>query len=540
MKWLGIIFNSKLLFNDHVKAATNKAENIVKGLTMLGNTVRGLHQRLLRTVYGACVRSVMTYASPVWWNGKKKHANKLTKVQNASLRHMCAAFRTTPIHALEMDSATPPIHLALDHLSSNAASRLHKLAHTNPIHLRLPQEWRGYSAAYPAPPLPPDKHHPRSRKPPKTTCLTKLASRSSPAIPHIDIFAIPPWALTTTSFTPRLAIRSENDEDDKNKAAEAHNKYIRTLQQNPLHILIYSDGSLRENEMEQQQAGAGWVGFHGPQEVLDGSKPLGPQMGIYDAEVIAINAALKAAIDYATEHNVTHIHLFADNQAAIQTAFDVAPGTSQHTNLHTRFLIISFLELSAQNHIEIAWAPGHKNIIGNERADALAKAATEIMVDDPPISLSYEKAQTRQHLVDSWTAEWHKQLQRPSAFLQANRLPPSLNPHEHFTHTPRVTYGRLIQCRTGHAFLGEYYNKHVPTEDRSCPCGEPIQTRDHILASCPLYENHRHILKDASEDIVTSDILGTTEGVEALIKFLDATNAFKKQRAPPEVAPAQQ
>ena len=292
--------------------------------------------------------------------------------------------------------------------------------------------------------------------------------------------------------------------------------------------------------MELKYAGAGWIGFHGPQEVFDGSKPLGPCMGVYDAEATAINAALKAAIEYATQHNVTHIHLFADNQAAVQTAFNVAPGTSQHINLDSRIRIIAFLESSAQNHIEIAWAPGHKKIIGNERADALAKAATEVAVNDPPVSLSYEKAQARHHLVESWTTEWHKQLQRPSAFLQANRFAPSLKPREHFILTPRNTYGRLIQCRTGHAFLGEYYNKHVPTEDRSCPCGEPIQTRDHVLASCPAYENQRHHLKDASEDIITSDILGTQEGIEALIKFLGATNAFKKQRIPPEVAPAQQ
>jgi len=36
MKWLSIISDSKLLFNDHVKMITNKAENIVKGL---GNMV---------------------------------------------------------------------------------------------------------------------------------------------------------------------------------------------------------------------------------------------------------------------------------------------------------------------------------------------------------------------------------------------------------------------------------------------------------------------------------------------------------------------
>ena len=541
MKWLGITFDSKLLFNDHVKAATNKVENIAKGLTMLGNTVRGLHQSLLRTIYGACVRSVMTYASPVWWVGKKKHAHKLTRVQNACLRHICAAFCTTPIHALEIDSATPPIPLVLDRLSSNAASRLHKLARTSPIYLRLPQEWQGYNAPYPAPPLPPDKFHPRSRKPPKTTCLTKLASRSSPAIPHIDIFAISPWSHTISTFSPRLSIRSTNNEDDKKKAADAHNEYVRTFQSDPLHVRAYSDGSLRKDDTGQQSAGAGWVGYHNTHEIFHGSKPLGPHMEIYDAEATAINSALSTTIVYALEHNITHIHVFADNQAAVQTAFDVVPGSSQHTNLHTRSLIISFLESSNQHYIEIAWALGHKNIVGNERADTLAKAATEIAIDTPPISLSHEKAQSRQHLITAWTTEWRKQLQRPSSFLQANRFAPALKPHEHFTHTRRNIYGRLIQCRTGHAFMGEYYNKHVPTEDRSCPCGELLQSRDHILATCPMYADQRQVLKTASEDLVTSDILGTKEGIEALIQFLRATNAFKKHRppTPPEVPPAQ-
>ena len=264
-------------------------------------------------------------------------------------------------------------------------------------------------------------------------------------------------------------------------------------------------------------------------------------MEIYDAEATAINAALKAAIAYATEHNVTHIHIFADNQAAVQTAFDVIPGSSQHVNLHTRSLIISFLESSNQHHIEVTWMPGHKKITGNERADALAKAATETAVVNPPISLSHEKAQSCQRLITSWTMEWRKQLQCPSAFLQANRFAPALKPQEHFTHTPHNLYGRLIQSHTGHAFMGEYYNKHVPTEEWSCLCGEPLQSRNHILTACPTYEDKRQILKKALEDLVTSDILGTKDGIKALISFLHATNAFKKQTppAPPEVPPVQ-
>ena len=224
---------------------------------MLGNTVRGLHQHLLCTIHSACVWSVMTYASPVWWDGRKKHANKLTQVQNACLQHICAAFCTTPIHALEIDSTTPPTSLILDCLSSNTALRLHKLARTNPIHLRLPREWQGYDLTYPAPALPPDKFHPRSRKPPKMTCLTRLALHSSPAIPHIDIFAIPLWSHTISTFSPRLSVRSTNYEDDKEKAAEAHIKHIHGFQSDPLHILAYSDGSLRKDNTGQQSAGAG-------------------------------------------------------------------------------------------------------------------------------------------------------------------------------------------------------------------------------------------------------------------------------------------
>jgi len=107
--------------------------------------------------------------------------------------------------------------LVLNHLSSNATSRLHKLACTNPIHLRLPHEWHGYDLTHPAPALPPDKFHPRSRKPPKTMCLTRLALCSSPAIPHIDISAVPPWSHTIAMLSPCLSVRSTNYEDDKEK-----------------------------------------------------------------------------------------------------------------------------------------------------------------------------------------------------------------------------------------------------------------------------------------------------------------------------------
>ncbi|KIK30028.1 hypothetical protein PISMIDRAFT_381898 [Pisolithus microcarpus 441] len=54
--------------------------------------------------------------------------------------------------------------------------------------------------------------------------------------------------------------------------------------------------------------------------------------------------------------------------------------------------------------------------------------------------------------------------------------------------TPAVsgTWGLPIQCRTDHAFIGEYYLSFVPGEDTSCQCSERLQnTRTHTCALPP-------------------------------------------------------
>ncbi|KIJ67387.1 hypothetical protein HYDPIDRAFT_84672, partial [Hydnomerulius pinastri MD-312] len=87
-------------------------------------------------------------------------------------------------------------------------------------------------------------------------------------------------------------------------------------------------------------------------------------------------------------------------------------------------------------------------------------------------------------------------------------------------------------CRTGHGFFGEYFAHFVPTNDQSCPCGEPLQTREHILAECPIYDDHRETLCEASEDLIISDLLGTEEGIKALVTFIRQSGAFKKLDQP--------
>ncbi|KAF5317465.1 hypothetical protein D9758_018045 [Tetrapyrgos nigripes] len=106
----------------------------------------------------------------------------------------------------------------------------------------------------------------------------------------------------------------------------------------------------------------------------------------------------------------------------------------------------------------------------------------------------------------------------------------------------REVFGRITQCRTGHGFIGEYYKRFIPDENVDCHCGEALQTRDHILCSCPFYEPHRDLLREASENLELPELLGSKEGIEALTEFIQKSGAFTKTRKPlrPPVAPVYQ
>jgi hypothetical protein len=117
----------------------------------------------------------------------------------------------------------------------------------------------------------------------------------------------------------------------------------------------------------------------------------------------------------------------------------------------------------------------------------------------------------------------------------ALREPPSTTLkhfHKNFT-GPRETHARIIQAMTGHGFFGDYYGRFVPSEPTTCPCDNTThQTRNHILAECPLYDEHRHLLRAASNTLSSPMILGTRKGLEALGKFIKLSGAFAKISSP--------
>ena len=121
-----------------------------------------------------------------------------------------------------------------------------------------------------------------------------------------------------------------------------------------------------------------------------------------------------------------------------------------------------------------------------------------------------------------------------SGFTLANRIPPSLHTTERFWSLKHRTFSHLIQCRRGHAHIGEYYRHFVPSESQSCACGAELQTRTHILKECRIHSRHRHLLGQGRNSQVRR-LLGTTRGIQKLALFIKRSKAMEKQpKADPE------
>ncbi|TFK96102.1 hypothetical protein BDV98DRAFT_482129, partial [Pterulicium gracile] len=77
--WLGAHFDKKLLFHEHVRITTAKADCAVKGLQIMGNTLCGMNAIHLRHLHILCIMPLFTYAAAVWWTGKRCHLEMLEK-----------------------------------------------------------------------------------------------------------------------------------------------------------------------------------------------------------------------------------------------------------------------------------------------------------------------------------------------------------------------------------------------------------------------------------------------------------------------------
>jgi hypothetical protein len=89
-----------------------------------------------KQLYLACITSISDYDAEIWWNNQKSYLVKLRKLQNAALRKILKAFRTSSIDAMQIEAEISPMKVRLDQKCKNYAIQVVGLPEKHSIRKR--------------------------------------------------------------------------------------------------------------------------------------------------------------------------------------------------------------------------------------------------------------------------------------------------------------------------------------------------------------------------------------------------------------------
>ena len=134
--YLGVKLDKRLTWAPHITNMESKAIKKMAVMKKLSGTKWGANTKILKQVYTGSVRPQLEYGATSWGTAAKTNTNKLKKVQNASLRIITGAIKTTPISEMEKTTKLQPLENRRKEKCLIQGEKMKRLP-SHPLHKRL-------------------------------------------------------------------------------------------------------------------------------------------------------------------------------------------------------------------------------------------------------------------------------------------------------------------------------------------------------------------------------------------------------------------
>jgi len=119
IKYLGIVFDNKLSFKEHIIHIEEKCTKLIFALAKSAKLKWGLKHKALKTIYTGAILPLMTYGAPVWKGALNKASFKarLVRIQRLMNVKIAKAYRTVSNDALCIITGLMPIHIKIQEVA---------------------------------------------------------------------------------------------------------------------------------------------------------------------------------------------------------------------------------------------------------------------------------------------------------------------------------------------------------------------------------------------------------------------------------------
>lgn len=489
VKFLGILFDSKLTWKQHINHIKDKCGRDLQLLTVISSRKWGADAASLRQLYITLILSKIDYGSFLFQDAATCHLTKLDRIQYAACRIILGLLKCTNTFKLEIETDLMPLKLRRKLLLAQYGCNILSI-NNHPVRNLIVQYF-------------PIQNYINSVK------LTnignfhdilkdcKIELKDIPLTPmHLKYLYSKPQVFASLAHYPKLTKSPTQWLDLFNDLIDTNYSTRRQ---------IYTDGSCRDGKVG---CGVWSDGYSLVARLQDGRSTL-------TAELYAIYIAIK----YISQCNDKFI-LLSDSLSAINSLLSLNP-----SNHYLIDWILTALDELPKDKVIIDWVPSHMGITGNEQADSLASSSLKLTAT---IKLPQSKSELmkgiRLHYHNMWEGQW-KQL--PATLTSFKPSPSPI----HYSDIPRRQQVPLSRLRLGATILTHkhIFKKEAHPTCNLCNCRLSIR---HIFVRCPMYHEEQQELRDICTDLKLdysiNSITSPLFPPNAIINFLSKTDLINK------------